>query len=163
MAQAVGKVISAAVVGVMVHQLKPRTCIELVALLPFLVMCSSFVLQDERKPICRGAIPFHFLLSLVRVTSAMQDLTGDLTYRFQAGYLKLDVADCLSMTMQVGMAQAPVQSWWRSCGCHGMHVPISICCYQPSSSFFGRWAASSGASHLVTSAKYVPIHACLAL
>ncbi len=46
--------ISAAVVGVMVHRLTPRTCIELVALLPLLVMCSSFVLRDERKPICGG-------------------------------------------------------------------------------------------------------------
>ncbi|CAL8469006.1 g8547 [Coccomyxa elongata] len=48
--QAVGKVVSAAVVGVMVQQLRPRTCLLLVAALPILVLFCSFIMHEERKP-----------------------------------------------------------------------------------------------------------------
>jgi len=47
----VGKVVSAAVVGLMVDRLKPRTCLLIVAALPILVLCCSFVMREERKPI----------------------------------------------------------------------------------------------------------------
>ena len=45
---------SAAVVGVMVHRLSPRTCFLVVAALPFLVALSSFVMREERTPCCGG-------------------------------------------------------------------------------------------------------------
>jgi len=50
----VGKVVSAAVVGVMVHKLTPRMCFQIVAVLPFLVALSSFVMREERTPCCGG-------------------------------------------------------------------------------------------------------------
>lgn len=49
--QAVGKVVSAALVGVMVQQLRPRTCLLVVAALPILVLFCSFVMREERKPV----------------------------------------------------------------------------------------------------------------
>ncbi len=50
--QAAGKVVSAAVVGLMVHRLSPRACFLVVAALPLLVVLSSFVMHEERKPCC---------------------------------------------------------------------------------------------------------------
>ena len=52
--QAVGKVASAAVVGLMVHRLSPRTCFLVVAALPFLVALSSLAMREERTPCCGG-------------------------------------------------------------------------------------------------------------
>ncbi|EIE26997.1 Biopterin transport-related protein BT1 [Coccomyxa subellipsoidea C-169] len=49
--QAVGKVVSAAVVGIMVHQFTPRNCMLVVAALPVFVLLCSFVMREERKPI----------------------------------------------------------------------------------------------------------------
>jgi hypothetical protein len=57
-----GKVLSAAVVGVMVQRLKPRTCIELVAVLPLVVICSSFVLHEERTPLFSSVSHLVFIL-----------------------------------------------------------------------------------------------------
>ncbi len=54
--QAVGKVVSAAVVGIMVHRFTPRNCMLVVAALPVFVLLCSFVMREERKPIF-GAFP----------------------------------------------------------------------------------------------------------
>ena len=52
--QAAGKAVSAAVVGLMVHRLSPRTCFLVVAALPLLVVLSSSVMHEERTPCCGG-------------------------------------------------------------------------------------------------------------
>ena len=52
--QAVGKVASAGIVGLMVQRLSPRMCFLVVAALPFLVALSSFVMREERQPCCGG-------------------------------------------------------------------------------------------------------------
>ncbi len=57
--QAVGKVVSAAVVGVMVQRLRPRTCLLMVAALPILVVFCSFVMREERKPIFGALSGFY--------------------------------------------------------------------------------------------------------
>ena len=50
--QAAGKVASASVVGIMVERLKPRTCFFVVAVLPLIVACSAFVMQEKAGPVC---------------------------------------------------------------------------------------------------------------
>ena len=52
--QAGGKVASAAVVGLMVLRLSPRTCFLVVAALPFLIALSSLAMREERMPCCGG-------------------------------------------------------------------------------------------------------------
>ncbi|CAL5221093.1 g3223 [Coccomyxa viridis] len=52
--QAVGKVVSAGAVGLMVRRLSPRTCFLVVAALPFLIALSSLVMREERQPCCGG-------------------------------------------------------------------------------------------------------------
>ena len=46
--------VSAGVVGLMVHRLSPRMCFLVVAALPFLIALSSFVMREERQPCCGG-------------------------------------------------------------------------------------------------------------
>lgn len=47
-AQAVGKVVSAGVVGVMIAHVRPRACFMIIAALPLLIACSSFVMREDR-------------------------------------------------------------------------------------------------------------------
>lgn len=59
-----GKVVSAAVVGVMVHQLTPRNCLLVVAALPVFVLLCSFVMREERKPMFGAQSYSHLMYSV---------------------------------------------------------------------------------------------------
>jgi hypothetical protein len=44
----VGKVVSAGVAGLLIAHVQSRTCFMIIAALPFIVTCSSFVMKEDR-------------------------------------------------------------------------------------------------------------------